>query len=455
MNALAAMKLFSVDPAWTGTGRHTMKCSICGTDNHDEVDFCRHCGVSITRTAASPAPPVAATATCAQCHRSYATPARFCDQCGTRLPARFEGVSAPAEASIDNTVTPRRNAAAPAPKHVDSSDTAQSRSAPPGFSLAVSASRSMAETVPPSRTSGARLRRAGARLWRQAMHWFALDAADGIQVRRQLRLIAGLSVALIGIVLSGFLLARTLIVGAPPWQGPTRLAEADLALIAAAETAQEMPAALPDNTALRGSEGVGATGTPSPGPNPAATAVQEDGANDTPKPVTSGTVVDQTAYEIPLSETASVDIAGTSEETAGTLPEPESPLIASVPLPANSQIIETGQADAARPTKPKRIVRPQPSAKDNVRQRNERRPARLAKAPAGWYAAMKTQLHRCASDPNLLTRVFCTEKTKFRYCSPNRWGQVAECVKTQYRDTSGVHHLGRWRDVEAGLHGQG
>lgn len=60
-------------------------CSICGTLNSDNAEFCRCCGVSITRASEHVAQ-IEDSGFCETCHSVHATPARFCDQCGGKLP---------------------------------------------------------------------------------------------------------------------------------------------------------------------------------------------------------------------------------------------------------------------------------------------------------------------------------------------------------------------------------
>lgn len=60
-------------------------CSICGTLNAHDAEFCRCCGVSITRASEHTAL-LQNSGFCPTCQSAHATPARFCDQCGGKLP---------------------------------------------------------------------------------------------------------------------------------------------------------------------------------------------------------------------------------------------------------------------------------------------------------------------------------------------------------------------------------
>lgn len=58
-----------------------------------------------------------------------------------------------------------------------------------------------------------------------------------------------------------------------------------------------------------------------------------------------------------------------------------------------------------------------------------------AAAPSDWHDALKEALGRCRAGSNFLTRTFCEEKAKFKYCGPgNRWGSVPECPQTASRE---------------------
>lgn len=83
-------------------------CSICGTLNAHGAGFCRCCGVSITR-ASEPVAPLEHGGFCEACQCVHATPARFCDQCGGKLP----GYVRPSDSSD-------RNGRAPAHTKLDS-----------------------------------------------------------------------------------------------------------------------------------------------------------------------------------------------------------------------------------------------------------------------------------------------------------------------------------------------
>lgn len=60
-------------------------CSICGTLNAHGAAFCRCCGVSITHVSEAVAT-LEGGGFCEACQCTHATPARFCDHCGGKLP---------------------------------------------------------------------------------------------------------------------------------------------------------------------------------------------------------------------------------------------------------------------------------------------------------------------------------------------------------------------------------
>lgn len=62
-----------------------LACSICGTHNAYNAGFCRCCGVSITRASGQMALPEG-SGFCKTCQCAHTMPARFCDQCGGKLP---------------------------------------------------------------------------------------------------------------------------------------------------------------------------------------------------------------------------------------------------------------------------------------------------------------------------------------------------------------------------------
>lgn len=88
---------------WRSNAAAHPACSICGTLNAHGAEFCRCCGVSITR-ASEPVAPLERGGFCEACQCLHATPARFCDQCGSRLP----GYVRPPNSSDRNRQAPAR-----------------------------------------------------------------------------------------------------------------------------------------------------------------------------------------------------------------------------------------------------------------------------------------------------------------------------------------------------------
>lgn len=449
-----------------------MKCSICGTDNEDGVGFCRHCGVSIART--TTAAPAAATAICSTCGCRHAIPARFCDQCGSRVSAN--AVAAPAAASRGASAGRSGSQAAsgtivsPAPSQGPATHRSPARSAGDALMVpAASSASAMAVRSPSSFPSSFVKAAAGAlsSLLRALQGRYRHHLDSGPKRRFWLLLTgAGLSVALI--LIGGFLVARTLMMGEPPWKAPQARKLPDPVLLAAAARRMEpLPGDAPQQTVAAPSAETGERNAPAELPK----------LTDTPP-----------AADVASAAFASTETSAAETSAAESLPDlPPAAATSEPPAAPTEQRAEAERrtasrtADVARPAPPARhaspaAVRPGPSAsgassgtsdgpamaendeseavarallpeQNKARKqpappvRNEPRPARVAQAPAqqNWYVAMKSQLNRCADDPNVFTRVICAEQAKFRYCSPNRWGQVAECVKTQYRDISTIN----------------
>lgn len=251
---------------------------------------------------------------------------------------------------------------------------------------------------------------------------------------------AALSVALI--IVGGFLVARTLMMGEPPWKAPEARKLPDPALVTAAARRMEplpdrtpQPVAAPqpetgERAALAEEELLAADAAAlerAALPQPARPAPRADAETNT----ASRSAADVELPAAPARHTAPVAPApGVPPANGMSSGASDGPALAMTESVAPEAI---GRSLLPEQTKPRKPAAPPV--------RNEPRPARVAQGPAqqNWYVAMKSQLSRCADDPNVFSRVICAEQAKFRYCSPNRWGQVAECVKTQYRDISTIN----------------
>lgn len=423
-----------------------MKCSICGTGNRDDVEFCRHCGVSIARHDAISAPPAASQATCRQCGRVHAIPARFCDQCGSKLPSQFDR-------SADLSGLPHIGTAASG----RGEDVAPQGGTPPADAAARSDLALSAE--PPGTARGmlpaARHPFRNGGLRQLAVRRLGLDTLDARQARRRLQLIAGLAAAIAGVILSGILMAQTLIVGAPPWHDPSHPAMPDRALMAAAERAlasrqQQAPAAAPPAVAPADAAPVEGTGTEA---SDASTVSAE--SKDTDSGVGANGSGGSDGADSSGNGTFQPNASGGPFAPADSAPAskraavpPPVPVAAATPSAVQDRTPKSGPEDKEELASDENGPAPNASRRSPAGSGTQRRSAQLAASPA-WYASMKAQLNRCADEPNLFNRIVCAEKTKFRYCSPNRWGQVAECIKTEHRDVTDLHNLGGWLDVEA------
>src|SRR5205085_3342216 len=82
--------------------RMTKLCSVCGTENRDEAQFCRACG---TAFAALATPPVgsegAASNVCSECGFQNKPGLRYCANCGMSLAAATEGADAISASAAD------------------------------------------------------------------------------------------------------------------------------------------------------------------------------------------------------------------------------------------------------------------------------------------------------------------------------------------------------------------
>lgn len=271
---------------------------------------------------------------------------------------------------------------------------------------------------------------------------------------------AVLSVALI--IIGGFLVARTLMMGEPPWKAPQARALPDPVLLAAAAKRMEP---LPDEAPQTGAAPLPETGKktapaelpPSTNTIPAADAASPASAS-TERPASESMASQLPAASASEPSTApSADAERRTALRAADVERPAAPARHGSPLAARPGAVPVNGASSGASDGPpmamaenddsEAIGRALLPEQNKTRKplpppvRNEPRPARVAQAPGqqNWYVAMKSQLNRCADDPNVFSRVICAEQAKFRYCSPNRWGQVAECVKTQYRDISTIN----------------
>jgi double zinc ribbon protein len=82
-------------------------CSVCGTENRDEAQFCRACGTAFTAMPAAssgPADASPASNVCVECHFQNKPGIRYCANCGMSLaaPAAADAASAPAQATGDD-----------------------------------------------------------------------------------------------------------------------------------------------------------------------------------------------------------------------------------------------------------------------------------------------------------------------------------------------------------------
>ena len=84
----------------------TKLCSVCGTENRDEAQFCRACGTAFAAAGAASAAAVAsASNVCAECGFQNKPGIRYCANCGMSLAAASTDAGAPG-ASADTSDYP-------------------------------------------------------------------------------------------------------------------------------------------------------------------------------------------------------------------------------------------------------------------------------------------------------------------------------------------------------------
>lgn len=276
---------------------------------------------------------------------------------------------------------------------------------------------------------------------------------DGNPKRRFWMLLIGAALSVALIIVGGFLVARTLMMGEPPWKAPEARKLPDPALLAAAARRMEpLPDSAPQTVAapLPQSGEKAALAEASPPAEEGPAAMEEVAADEVASEGSAPPAPAQPALRADAEKSTAARSAAEVQRPA--MPARHATPAAPPPGSSRANGMSSGASDGpalamTESVEPEAIGRSLLPEQNKTRKpppppvRNEPRPARLAQAPAqqNWYVAMKSQLSRCADDPNVFSRVICAEQAKFRYCSPNRWGQVAECVKTQYRDISTIN----------------
>src|SRR5438045_8183361 len=75
----------------------TKLCSVCGTENRDEAQFCRACGTAFAAASAAGTAPASASNVCAECGFQNKPGIRYCAKCGMSLAAPSGDAGTPAD----------------------------------------------------------------------------------------------------------------------------------------------------------------------------------------------------------------------------------------------------------------------------------------------------------------------------------------------------------------------
>lgn len=78
------------------------------------------------------------------------------------------------------------------------------------------------------------------------------------------------------------------------------------------------------------------------------------------------------------------------------------------------------------PDKPKKLDQPKkPAPPPPKPDSGSSAPPKKADVP-DWLTNLRAELHRC-SKTNVIERVICNEKARWKYCAPDHWNKVEEC----------------------------